>query len=223
MNLPNKITTSRFFITGAFVVVLLIEWQWATTCACLLFLIGGLSDIADGEIARRRNLKTDFGVLMDPLADKIMVCAGFIVLVGMSAKAHPFIVDMPDIPHVPRWLEVPGQDLLMPAWMVIIIVARELAITGLRLLAVSKNVVLPAESIGKRKTNLQVVSVISVLVCVSYHHWGDWGPKVFTPQIAGAPWSIWFTLFVTWGAVLLTGISGIHYLWRNRDLYLKDM
>jgi phosphatidylglycerophosphate synthase len=124
---------------------------------------------------------------------------------------------------VPRWLEVPGQDLLMPAWMVIIIVARELAITGLRLLAVSKNVVLPAESIGKRKTNLQVVSVISVLVCVSYHHWGDWGPKVFTPQIAGAPWSIWFTLFVTWGAVLLTGISGIHYLWRNRDLYLKDM
>ena len=167
MNLPNKITTSRFFITGAFVVVLLVEWQWATTVACLLFLIGGLTDIADGEIARRRNLKTDFGVLMVPLADKIMVCAGFIVLVGMSSKAHPFIVDMPDIPHVPRWLEVPGQDLLMPAWMVIIIVARELAITGLRLLAVSKNVVLPAESIGKRKTNLQVVSVIYVLVCVS--------------------------------------------------------
>ena len=108
MNLPNKITTSRFFITVAFVVVLLFEWQWATTAACLLFLIGGLSDIADGEIARRRNLKTDFGILMDPLADKIMVCAGFIVLVGMSASTHPYISEQPNIPHVPRWLEVPA-------------------------------------------------------------------------------------------------------------------
>ncbi|MBL69292.1 MAG: CDP-diacylglycerol--glycerol-3-phosphate 3-phosphatidyltransferase [Verrucomicrobiales bacterium] len=223
MNLPNKITTSRFFITVAFVVVLLFEWQWATTAACLLFLIGGLSDIADGEIARRRNLKTDFGILMDPLADKIMVCAGFIVLVGMSASTHPYISEQPNIPHVPRWLEVPGQDFLMPAWMVIIIVARELAITGLRLLAASKNVVLPAETIGKRKTNLQVVSVISVLVCVSYPHWGDWGQRLFSPEISGLPWSIWFTLLVTWGAVVLTGVSGVHYLWRNRDLYLKDM
>jgi len=223
MNLPNQITTSRFFITAAFVVVLLFDWQWATTVACLLFFIGGISDIVDGEIARRRNLKTDFGVLMDPLADKIMVCAGFIVLVGMSAQTHPFISEQPNIPHLPRWLEVPGQDFLIPAWMAIVIVARELAITGLRLLAANKNVVLPAENIGKRKTNFQVVSVISVLVCISYPHWGEWGTKVFSPQIAGVPWSIWFTLLVTWGAVLLTGISGLHYLWRNRELYLKDM
>lgn len=223
MNLPNKITTSRFFITFAFVVVLLFDWQWATTTACLLFLIGGLSDIADGEIARRRNLKTDFGVLMDPLADKIMVCAGFIVLVGMSAQTHPYISSTPSIPHIPRWLEVPGQDFLVPAWMVIIIVARELAITGLRLLAANKNFVLPAEAIGKRKTNLQVVAVISVLVCVSYPHWGEWGPEFFGAKVSGAPWSAWFTLFVTWGAVLLTGISGAHYLWRNRSLYLQDM
>ena len=85
MNLPNKLTASRFFITLIFVVVML--WDavpYNTSWAALLFFIGGMTDIADGIIARRRNLRTDFGALMDPLADKILVCAGFILLVGMK-------------------------------------------------------------------------------------------------------------------------------------------
>jgi len=223
MNLPNKLTTSRFAITAVFVLVLLLEWQWSTTVACGLFFIGGLTDIADGIIARRRGLKTDFGILMDPLADKVMVCAGFIVLVGMSAQTHDFIKPLPVISSIPSWLQVPGQDFLIPAWMVIIIVARELAITGLRLLAANKNVVLPADKYGKGKTNTQVISVISVLVCVSYHHWGNWAEVVFSPQIAGVPWSIWFTQSITCIAVILTGVSGFNYLWCNREIYLKDM
>ena len=223
MNLPNKLTTSRFAITAVFVAVLLTEWQWATTVACILFFIGGLTDIADGIIARRRGLKTDFGILMDPLADKVMVCAGFIVLVGMSTHTHDFIEPLPVISGIPSWLQIPGQDFLIPAWMVIIIVARELAITGLRLLAANKNVVLPADKYGKGKTNTQVISVISVLVCVSYHHWGNWAGVVFSPQIAGVPWSIWFTQGITCIAVILTGVSGFNYLWRNREIYLKDM
>lgn len=223
MNLPNKLTTSRFLITAAFVVVLLIDWKWSTTTACLLFFIGGLTDIADGIIARRRNLKTDFGVLMDPLADKVMVCAGFIVLVGMSAKTNPHIDLLPAIQGIPRWLQVPGQDFLIPAWMVILIVARELAITGLRLLAANKNIVLPADKFGKSKTNTQVIAVISILVCISHHNWGGWAAEVFNPTIAGISWSIWFTQFITWAAVLLTVLSGFNYLWRNRDIYLKDM
>lgn len=223
MNLPNKLTTSRFAITAAFVVVLLVEWKWSTSVAALLFFIGGLTDVADGIIARRRGLKTDFGTLMDPLADKVMVCAGFIVLVGMSAKTHAFINPLPGISGIPRWLQVPGEDFLIPAWMVILIVARELAITGLRLLAANKDVVLPADRFGKSKTYMQVVAVISVLVCISHHHWGDWATAVFEPVIAGAPWSIWFTQIVTWIAVLLTSLSGFNYLWRNRGIYLKDM
>ncbi len=220
MNLPNKLTASRFFITLIFVVVML--WDavpYNTTWAALLFFIGGMTDIADGIIARRRNLRTDFGALMDPLADKILVCAGFILLVGTKMNPETQLGSY----HLPEALAAPGTDLLMPAWMVIIIVARELAITGLRLLAANKQVVLPAENIGKGKTVFQVTAIISMLILISYPGWGESWVEFFGWQIGGWPWSIWFTFLAIWGAVSLTATSGVHYLWRNRDLYMKDL
>ena len=220
MNLPNKLTASRFFVTLIFVVVML--WDavpYNTSWGALLFFIGGMTDIADGIIARRRNLRTDFGALMDPLADKILVCAGFILLVGTKMNPETQLGSY----HLPEALAAPGTNLLMPAWMVIIIVARELAITGLRLLAANKQVVLPAENIGKGKTVFQVTSIISMLILISYPGWGENWVKFFGWQIGGWPWSIWFTFLVIWGAVSLTAISGAHYLWRNRDLYMKDL
>jgi len=220
MNLPNKLTGSRFFITLTFVVVML--WDalpYNTSWAALLFFIGGMTDIADGIIARRRNLRTDFGALMDPLADKILVCAGFILLVGTKMNPETQLGSY----YLPEALAAPGTNLLMPAWMVIIIVARELAITGLRLLAANKQVVLPAENIGKGKTVFQVTSIISMLILISYPDWGESWVKFFGWQIGGWPWSIWFTFLAIWGAVSLTAVSGTHYLWRNRDLYMKDL
>jgi CDP-diacylglycerol--glycerol-3-phosphate 3-phosphatidyltransferase len=230
MNLPNKLTTSRFVITIFFVAVML--WDslpYNTTFALVLFVAGGITDILDGHLARKHGLKTDFGVLMDPLADKILVCSGFILLVGISTTEQQQAVILGEY-YLPEAVAVPGMpgNPLMPAWMVIVIVSRELAITGLRLLAANKQVVLPAENIGKRKTNFQFAAVISLLVIISYPEWGEvWGEgiwlKFFGFEIAGWPWSIWFTLIATWGAVGLTLVSGIHYLWQNRDLYLKDM
>ncbi len=230
MNLPNKLTTSRFVITIFFVPVML--WDslpFNTTFALVLFVAGGITDILDGHLARKHELKTDFGVLMDPLADKILVCSGFILLVGISITEQQQAVILGEY-YLPEAVAVPGMpgNPLMPAWMVIVIVSRELAITGLRLLAANKQVVLPAENIGKRKTNFQFAAVISLLVIISYPEWGEvWGEgiwlKFFGFEIAGWPWSIWFTLIATWGAVGLTLVSGIHYLWQNRDLYLKDM
>ena len=222
MNLPNKLTTSRFFITLIFVITVL--WDtlpYNTSWAALLFFIGGMTDIADGIIARRRNLQSDFGALMDPLADKILVTAGFILLVGMKMNPETDNIGY----HFPEAIAAPGigDHSLVPAWMVIVIVARELAITGLRLLAANKQVVLPAENIGKRKTNFQFVAVVAMLILVSYPGWGEGWVKFFGWQIAGCPWSIWFTFIATWGAVALTAISGVHYLWSNRDLYIKDM
>jgi len=222
MNLPNKLTTSRFFITLIFVIIVL--WDtlpYNTSWAALLFFIGGMTDIADGIIARRRNLQSDFGALMDPLADKILVTAGFILLVGMKMNLETDVTGY----HFPEAIAAPGigDHSLIPAWMVIVIVARELAITGLRLLAANKQVVLPAENIGKRKTNFQFVAVVAMLILVSYPGWGEGWVKFFGWQIAGCPWSIWFTFIATWGAVALTAISGVHYLWSNRDLYIKDM
>jgi CDP-diacylglycerol--glycerol-3-phosphate 3-phosphatidyltransferase len=133
---------------------------------------------------------------MDPLADKIMVCSAFIAFVGLN---------------------------LMPAWMVVIVVARELAITGLRLLAVSKQVVLAAEGYGKHKTISQIVAIISVLVGISYEQWGSFGTSIFGVPVFGVPWLTWFTRIALWVAVGLTFISGWLYLWRNRALYLDDM
>jgi CDP-diacylglycerol--glycerol-3-phosphate 3-phosphatidyltransferase len=197
MNLPNKLTVSRFVLTIAFLVVMFSKVRYHETLALALFIAGGVSDFLDGYIARRDKLITNFGILMDPLADKIMVCSAFIAFVGLN------------------WIE---------AWMVVIIVARELAITGLRLLAASKNVVLAAEGYGKHKTISQIVAIISILLLHAYGQWGPVGQTIFgCAIIRQGPWATWFTSLAVWIAVALTLISGALYLWRNRALYLQDM
>jgi CDP-diacylglycerol--glycerol-3-phosphate 3-phosphatidyltransferase len=196
MNVPNKLTISRFVLTVAFLVTLMARFPVHETLALIFFSIASLTDYFDGKIARRDKLITNFGILMDPLADKILVCSSFIAFVGLN------------------W---------MPAWMVILIVARELAITGLRLLAASKNVVLAAEGYGKHKTISQIVAIISILVFHSYHEWDPVGTAIFGFHIAGKPWIDWFMPLSIWVAVALTFISGWLYLWRNRQLYLQDL
>jgi CDP-diacylglycerol--glycerol-3-phosphate 3-phosphatidyltransferase len=195
MNLPNKLTFLRFLLTVGFLVVMFSPMAFRETIALVLFVGGGVTDFLDGHLARRNKLITNFGILMDPLADKIMVCSAFIAFVGLG------------------WI---------PAWMVVIIVARELAITGLRLLAATKNVVLAAEGYGKHKTISQIIAIISVLVQHSYQQWGAIG-KIFAIKIFDSPWVEWFTQISLWAAVILTLISGWLYLWKNRALYLDDM
>jgi CDP-diacylglycerol---glycerol-3-phosphate 3-phosphatidyltransferase len=196
MNLPNKLTLSRFVLTGFFLAVIFSGVRFHQTIALVLFVAGGITDFLDGTIARRDKLITNFGILMDPLADKILTCSAFIAFVELN---------------------------LMPAWMVVIIVARELAITGLRLLAASKNVVLAAEGYGKHKTISQIVAIISILVLVSYNQWGAPGRMIFGFQLFGWSWTAWFAEVAKWVAVVLTILSGGLYLWRNRRLYLQDM
>src|SRR5437899_10355613 len=135
MNLPNKLTISRFILTVAFLVVMFFprEVSFQETIALVLFVAGGITDFLDGQIARRRKLITNFGILMDPLADKIMVCSAFIAFVGLN------------------WI---------PAWMVVLVVARELAITGLRFLCASNNVVLSSEGFGKHNSVTKIAAPI---------------------------------------------------------------
>ncbi len=197
MNLPNKLTISRFALTIAFLAAMFSGVTHHRTIALVLFIAGGISDFLDGYIARRDKLITNFGILMDPLADKILVCSAFIAFVGLN------------------WI---------PAWMVVIVVARELAITGLRLLAANKNIVLAAEGYGKHKTISQIVAIVSILVSQCYEpDWGRLGKAVFGPPLFGAPWVERFTECSIWVAVALTFISGWLYLWRNRAIYLSDM
>ena len=196
MNLPNKLTVSRFILTVLFLAALFSRSHLGDTLALAIFIAAGLTDFFDGRIALQRQLITNFGILMDPLADKIMTCSAFIAFVERD---------------------------LMPAWMVVIIVARELAITGLRLLAASKNVVLAAEGFGKHKTVTQIVAIIAILVLVSYTGWGPAGRAVFGFPIWGTAWVELFTTAAIWLTVVLTFVSGVLYLWRNRDLYLHDV
>ena len=121
------------------------------------------------------------------------------------------------------FIEIYPGDPLVQAWMVVVIVARELAITGLRLLAASKQVVLAAEGYGKHKTISQIVAIISILVLKSYDQWGAVGPAIFGWSLAGSPWVEWVAALAKWVAVALTIISGGLYLWKNRALYLDDL
>jgi CDP-diacylglycerol--glycerol-3-phosphate 3-phosphatidyltransferase len=198
MNLPNQLTVSRFWLTAIFLWVLFARSPLNDTLALVLFCLAALTDLLDGIIARRRGLVTSFGMLMDPLADKILICSAFIALVERGRLN-------------------PASPVTVQAWMAVLIVARELAITGLRLLAASKNVVLAAERFGKHKTIAQITAVIALLVLDAHIEWWPWLQGVFQP------WVTPFTRIALWAAVVLTATSGIQYLWRNRELYLRDI
>jgi CDP-diacylglycerol--glycerol-3-phosphate 3-phosphatidyltransferase len=185
--------------TAGFLAVIFSPMPYRQTVALALFVAAGISDFLDGQIARRRNLITNFGILMDPLADKIMVCSAFIAFVEL------------------KWFA---------AWMAVIVVARELAITGLRLLAASKNVVLAAERYGKHKTISQIVAIIAIFIdhIMQDNEWGSVGQAIFGWHIFGPhSWSWWVAEIFKWLSVVLTFVSGFVYLWKNRRLYLDDM
>ncbi len=142
MNWANRLTLSRLLLTVIFVAALNSAWQYGRTCALVIFIVAGLTDFVDGEIARRYGFVTNFGKLMDPLVDKILVAAAFISLVPLKA---------------------------VPAWAATTVVARDFLITGLRMMASAKGKVLPAEMLGKQKTSWQVVTVIFFLALLSLH------------------------------------------------------
>jgi CDP-diacylglycerol---glycerol-3-phosphate 3-phosphatidyltransferase len=140
MNWANRLTLSRLALTVLFVAALNSSWHYARTAALIIFLIAGITDFVDGEVARRYGIVTNFGKLMDPLVDKIMMAAAFISLVPLKA---------------------------VPAWAATTVVARDFLITGLRLMATSKGRVLPAEKLGKQKTSWQIITVIFFLLLLS--------------------------------------------------------
>lgn len=151
MNLPNKLTVLRVILVIPFVVLLLggyQQWGWFTACfgeileytdyiAVGIFIFASLTDLLDGKIARKYHLVTDFGKFMDPLADKLLVCAAMICLVEMGR---------------------------LPAWMVIVIISREFIISGFRLVASDNGVVIAASYWGKFKTTFQMLMIIVLLV-----------------------------------------------------------
>lgn len=185
MNLPNKLTISRIILAIIFIEFLFIKGVSAKFMAFAIFILACITDYYDGFIARKNGQITDFGKLMDPIADKILVLGAFLAFVEMR---------------------------LIPAWMVIIIIARELFITGIRILALSKKKVLAAETGGKHKTVSQMVAVFSILafLIIRDSGFGAGYIKYFYSGISA------IMLF----AVLMTIISGISYILKNKEVFL---
>jgi len=193
VNLPNKITLTRIFLVFVFMAFLFLNGLPAKIMALVIFIIAALTDYLDGFIAKRYNIVTDFGKIMDPLADKIMTLAAFLAFVEMK---------------------------LIPAWMVVIIITRELIITSIRIVAFRNNEVLPAGRVGKHKTVSQMASIILILVFIVIKEAG-----VGVCGFWNASFEYWYrqVIFIMMCiTVLLTLISGISYLAGNKKYLLNS-
>lgn len=192
MNLPNKLTVLRIFMIPIFIIVLAVPFDWGTLAAqsiqlpvthlvaAILFAIASITDWLDGYIARAKNLVTNFGKFADPLADKMLVMTAFIMLVALG-KA--------------------------PAWVVAIIVCRELAVTGLRLLLVEGGEVMAAAWPGKVKTATQMVAIILLLI-------NNW-PFAYT----GIP----VDQIMLYACLIFTIYSGVDYFMKNTAVFKGSM
>ena len=179
MNLPNSITMFRVALIPLFLIALLSGWismPEARIVSVIIFALASVTDFLDGYLARKMNLVTNFGKFMDPLADKLLVCAALIAMVQLG-----------DI----------------PAWLAILILSRELLITGFRTIAASDGIVLAASSAAKLKTASQMLMIIIVLL--------NFDSVVF--RMLGTA--------LIWISALLTVISAAEYLIKNKNVFAQ--
>lgn len=205
MNFANKLTVTRILLVPVFIVLVEMSGFWLSICALLVFSIASITDFFDGRYARKHNLVTSFGIFLDPLADKLLISSAFICMLDI-------------------------EYLKIPAWMVIIIISREFVITGFRTIAMSKNVIIPADKSGKFKTVFQIISILAVILIIIIKEgflkfynvnfdmlalFDSGSYKTLALLLDNIPY--WTVLM----AAVLTIYSGANYIWKYRDL-LKD-
>lgn len=191
MNIPNRITLSRILLIPIFLILMLVPFEWgeldflgariplAHLLGALLFILAASTDWIDGHYARKHNLVTNLGKFLDPLADKLLVTAALITLVEMQ---------------------------VVPSWMAFIIIFREFAVTGLRLVAAGEGEVLAAGQLGKIKMWTQIVALSALLLY----------------NIPFAAIGFPFDQVALWVAVFFTVISGWDYFSKNKEVLLKS-
>ena len=192
MNLPNKITVSRVLLIPVFMVFMLVDFGFGSVTVAgtemqtghliggLIFIVASITDWLDGYIARKHGLVTNMGKFLDPLADKLLVSAALIILVELGTA---------------------------PSWIVIIIISREFAVTGLRLILAGGGEVVAANQLGKIKTTAQILAIVSLLL-----------NNIFFESI-GVP----FGMIMLYIALLFTIWSGVDYFYKNRRVLLESM
>ena len=184
MNIPNILTVFRFVLTGYFVFFLYGQGIASRVAALFFFILACVTDYYDGRYARKYGQITFFGQLMDPIADKVLVFSAFLSFVQMG---------------------------FIPAWMVLLMLTREVLITVFRFVAVAKHVALPAEKQGKRKTVLQTASVICILIALICAETSWWDPAWAQPAEA----IIYVAVFAVTAFTLWSGlVYGVKY-WKQ--------
>ncbi len=174
MNLPNKLTIMRVLLIPVFLVCLFcLDAPTNNYAATAIFVIASLTDFLDGYLARKWNMVSNFGKFMDPLADKLLVMAALVAMVGLGS---------------------------LPAWVVVVILAREFAITGFRTLAMEANIVMAASWWGKIKTTVQMIMIVVLLLDFQFA-----GAVVLENILIGL-------------AVFFTILSGWDYIWKNKQV-----
>ena len=188
MNLPNKLTVGRIIAVPFFVILYMTDHYYM---ALILFILASLTDLLDGKIARARNLITNFGKIMDPLADKILVYSAFCLLVA---------------------------DGLVPAWMLAVILAREFLVAGMRTVAASEGIVIAADMSGKIKTVLQMIAVPLLILAKAT---GEAVVSVSSTGLGGAPENkiALVAQIVLWASLIMTVVSGGEYILKNKDIF----
>ena len=184
MNLPNKLTILRLIFIPFYVFFLMTDFfSFSSHIAMVIFILASITDTLDGKIARKYNLVTDFGKFADPLADKILVVSGMVCFVALGR---------------------------LPVWICIIILAREFAISGFRLVVAANGTVLAASMCGKFNTTFQMI----MLIMMSFDLERLVAEKGFPPVI----WNVYHivTIVVMYIALALTIISMIDYFYKNR-------
>lgn len=202
MNLPNKLTVLRVILIPFFIFFLLTNnfGNIGPIVALIIFCVASLTDMLDGKIARKYNLVTNFGKFMDPLADKLLVSSALICFIELK---------------------------ILPSWFVIIIIAREFIISGFRLVASDKGVVIAASMWGKVKTVFQMVMAIWFMLLLgmgSQIYWSDYFLCQRTEDLTKTVDFTWQSLVGTglaWIAFILTIVSLIDYIIKNKDV-MKD-
>lgn len=206
MTLPNKLTLIRISLVPVFMAFIFFDNIYTRIIALVIFIVASLTDLYDGLLARRHQCMTDFGRFMDPLADKLLICSAFVSFVELK-------------------------ELLIPAWMVIVIISREFIITGLRSVAARKEVVISADSAGKFKTTSQIIVIIVILVILIVNTWLE-KFRHLTPAdlLLGERWFFYLGIglkelpfFLVFLATIMTVISGLSFIFKNKTILMEGM
>ncbi len=183
--LPNILTIGRIVLTPVFILCLFMETEWAKPAALIIFIIAGVTDAYDGRIARKRGLETKTGAFLDPLADKILVSSAFISFAILGK---------------------------VPYWMVVLIVFRDLFITGLRMTFMRNGLSMVTSKVAKFKTAAQIVAIVVILSVLSLKTIKFISSETFLKFIDRYD-IVWYVALL---ATVFTVYTGINYLYSNR-------